>query len=174
MTRSMRVAALAAAVCLAAPACSTMSEGEKRTMGTVIGAVGGALAGRAVAGKRHKTAGTLIGAVVGGVAGYVLAGQFGTNATPEQRASPEFQQAEAEFQRAEQARQSGDAQTAIQHYDAASRSAPEQPEPYNNAGLLYLQEGDRANAETMFRKALAADPEFEPAKQNLRNMGLAA
>lgn len=43
--------------------------------GTVVGAIGGALVGNAVAGHGNKTAGTLIGAGVGGVAGHQIAKQ---------------------------------------------------------------------------------------------------
>jgi len=41
--------------------------------GTVVGAVGGALLGNAIAGHGSKTGGTLIGAGVGGVAGHQIA-----------------------------------------------------------------------------------------------------
>lgn len=171
-TKAALIAAAAGAAAI--PGCAGMSEGERRTMGAVIGAGAGALAGRAIGGKKHRTAGTILGAVIGGVAGYVIAGEFGSNATAEERARPEFREAEAEFKAGESARQSGDSQAAISHYGAASAKAPAQPEPYNNAGLIYLQQNDRANAEAMFRKALEADPGYEPARTNLRNMGLSA
>lgn len=163
------IAAAAAGAFL--PACAGMSESGKRTVGAVVGAGVGAVAGRAIGGKKHRTAGTIIGAVVGGVAGYMIAGEFGANATAEERAKPEFREAEADFRAGESARQSGDNGAAISHYGAASAKSPGQPEPYNNAGLIYLQQGDRANAEAMFRKALEVDPGFEPAKSNLKNMG---
>ena len=152
--------------------CEGMSDGEKKTWTTVGGAAAGALAGRAVSGKKNKTKGTIIGAVVGGVAGYALSGGFGGNASEEKRASPSFQQANQEFDSAMQAKNSGNDAAALDHYKNAARIEPEQPEPYNNAGLIYLEQGDRANAEAMFRKALAADPNYEPARDNLRKMGL--
>jgi tetratricopeptide (TPR) repeat protein len=170
--RSPVVLPLLAAALLAG--CEGMNETGKRTLATVGGAAAGALGGRAIAGKKNKTGGTIIGAVVGGVAGYALAGGFGGNATEAQRSTASFQQASREFDAGVQAKDAGDAAAALDHYKTAARIEPEQPEPYNNAGLIYLEQGDRGNAEAMFRKALAADPSYEPAKDNLRKMGLSA
>jgi tetratricopeptide (TPR) repeat protein len=155
------------------PGCEGMSESEKQTWSTVGGAAAGALAGRAIAGKKNKTGGTIIGAVVGGLAGYALSGGFGSGATEEQKKDPAFQQANGEFDKGMEAKKAGNDQAALQHYTTASKMAPDQPEPYNNAGLIYLEQGDRANAEAMFRKAIAVDAEYEPAKINLEKMGLA-
>jgi tetratricopeptide (TPR) repeat protein len=152
------------------PGCQ--SQGDSQLLGAGIGAVAGGLGGRAISGKGNRTLGTVVGAVVGGVAGYVIGGQFGENATPEQQKNPHFVQATNEFDAGMQARQAGDSNAALQHYTTATQLAPEQPEPYNNAGLIYLEQGDRANAEAMFRKALAADPNYEPARTNLRQMGV--
>ena len=46
---------------------------KKANTGTVIGAIGGGLLGRTVAGRGDKTEGTLIGAGVGAVAGHQIA-----------------------------------------------------------------------------------------------------
>lgn len=46
---------------------------RRKTTGTVIGAVGGALLGSAVAGNSSNTAGTIIGAGAGGYAGNRIA-----------------------------------------------------------------------------------------------------
>ena len=147
------------------------SENDK-WLGAGIGATAGALAGRALGGKKNKTGGTIIGAVIGGVAGYAIAGGFGSGATEEERARPEFRQANNEFNSGVEAKKAGDDHGALGHYSAASRLTPDQPEPYNNAGLIYLGQGDRANAEANFRKALEVDPSFQPARSNLENMGL--
>lgn len=170
--KGLALAGLLAAQTLALPACK--SEDDTKLLGAAIGAAAGAAAGRAAGGKKNKTGGTIIGAVVGGVAGYLIAGAFGGNATPEEKAKPEFQEANKEFDQGVAAKEAGDEQAAMAHYKEASRLAPEQPEPYNNAGLIYLENGDRTNAEASFRKALAVDPAFEPAKTNLQKMGLAA
>jgi tetratricopeptide (TPR) repeat protein len=145
---------------------------DNKWLGAGIGAGVGVLAGRALAPKGHGAAGAIIGGLAGGVAGYAIAGGFGSKATPEQKADPAFQKANKEFDAGVEAKKSGDDAKALQHYDKAATLAPEQPEPYNNAGLIYLGQGDDANAEAMFRKALAADPNYAPAKQNLEKMGL--
>jgi len=168
---SVKSAALLALAALV-PGCAN-SENNK-WLGAGIGAGAGLLAGRALAPKGKGTAGAIIGAVVGGVAGYAVAGGFGGKASEARKAEPEFQEASGEFDAGQAAKKQGDDAAALDHYKKATSLAPEQPEPYNNAGMIYLGQGDRAKAEEMFRKALAADPDFEPAKVNLRKMGVAA
>lgn len=153
------------------PACKSDGSNDK-WIGAGVGTAVGALAGRAVAGKKNKTAGTIIGAVVGGVAGYAIAGGFGSKASAAERQTQSFKQANGEFDAGRAAQEKGDKEMALAHYKAASNAAPEHPEPYNNAGLIYLEQGDRANAEASFRKAVEVDPEFEPARQNLQQMGV--
>lgn len=60
------IAGLAVAV-VAAPAAEAAC--QKRTNGTVIGALGGALLGSAVAGRGDRTEGALIGGAAGGLVG---------------------------------------------------------------------------------------------------------
>lgn len=172
MSRKSSVAVVVAALVSSAllPGCANPD--NNKWLGAGIGAGGGAVAGRAIAGKGHGLAGAVIGGVVGGVAGYAIAGGFGSKATTEQKADPKYQRANQEFDAGVQAKQSGNDQAALQHYQAATRLAPEQPEPYNNAGLIYLGQNDRVNAEANFRLALQADPSYQPAKDNLTKMGL--
>jgi tetratricopeptide (TPR) repeat protein len=153
-----------------APGCK--SDEDNKWLGAGIGAVAGGLAGRAMGGQKNKAGGTIIGAVVGGVAGYAIAGGFGSDASEEEKKSPAFQQANSEFDAGVAAKKSGNDQAALQHYAAASQHSPDQPEPYNNAGLIYLEQGDKTHAELSFRRALAVDPKFEPARTNLQKMGL--
>ncbi len=152
------------------PGCA--SDDDNKWLGAGVGAVAGGLAGRAIGGKNNRTGGTIIGAVVGGVAGYAIAGGFGSDATEEEKASPGYQQANQEFDKGVEAKKAGNDQAALQHYTAASQHSPDQPEPYNNAGLIYLGQGDKTNAELNFRRALSVDPKFEPARSNLEKMGL--
>lgn len=171
-----RPAVLALTLLVLAPAAllpGCANPDNNKWLGAGIGAGAGALAGHAIAGKGHGTAGTIIGAVVGGVAGYAIAGGFGSKASDEEKASPGFQQASNEFDKGAEAKKSGNDQAALDHYTKASQLAPDQPESYNNAGIIYLDRGDKTNAEAMFRKALEVDPTFEPAKTNLQKMGLA-
>ena len=69
----MRIGILAGAT-LAVAALPAVGEAacQKRTTGTVVGAVAGGLLGNAVAGRDSRTEGTLLGAAVGGVAGNQL------------------------------------------------------------------------------------------------------
>jgi tetratricopeptide (TPR) repeat protein len=166
--RVVVVAALASACGLS----GCKSDENDPWVGAGVGAGAGALAGRSLAPRGRGTGGAVAGTVIGGVAGFAVAGGFGSSSTPEQRASPAFQQANSEFTAAQEAGRSGDRATALQHYEMATRLSPAQPEPYNNAGLLYLEQGDRLNAETMFRKAVAANPDYGPALTNLQMMGL--
>jgi cytochrome c-type biogenesis protein CcmH/NrfG len=159
---------------IALPACSGMSDSEKKTWGTVGGAVAGAAAGAAIGGKKNRTGGILIGAAVGAGAGYLLASSFGSKATPEQRAKPEFKQAQTEFDAGKKAQDAGKPDEAIGHYEQAAKKAPEQPEPHVNMGYAYLDKEDRVNAEKSFRKALEIDPENAEAKAGLEAMGLKA
>lgn len=50
------------------------SNQDNQVTGTILGAIGGALIGNAVAGRHDKGAGTAIGAIGGGVAGNAIAG----------------------------------------------------------------------------------------------------
>lgn len=56
--------------------CSSLP-GDEKSQGTVIGGVGGALAGAAVAGDDDRAVGALIGAIVGAGGGYVVGTQVG-------------------------------------------------------------------------------------------------
>src|SRR5687767_13045127 len=109
---------------LTLPGCAGMSDGEKQTWGTIGGALLGAAAGAAVGGKNNRVGGALIGAAVGATAGYFLSTQFGAKATPEQRARPEFREAQQHFDAGNQAREQGQPDVAIQQYQAATVKTP--------------------------------------------------
>jgi hypothetical protein len=68
------VAAPSLALAQPDPAC-VRSNNQTSATGTVLGALGGALIGNAIAGKHDRGVGTVGGALAGGVAGNVLAGQ---------------------------------------------------------------------------------------------------
>ena len=157
---------------VALPGCANMTEGEKKTWGTVGGALLGAAAGAAIGGKKNRLGGALIGAAAGGAAGYLLASHFGAKATEEQKARPEFREASQHFDAGNNAREAGEHDVAIAEYKVAVAKAPEIPEPYVNMGYSYLDKNDRASAEQSFRKALVLDPTNEEAKAGLETMGL--
>jgi len=67
----MRTIAMIAGLAIAVAAVPVASQAacQKRTNGTVIGALGGALLGSAVAGRGDRTEGALIGGAAGGLVG---------------------------------------------------------------------------------------------------------
>ncbi|MFH1537361.1 MAG: O-antigen ligase family protein [bacterium] len=48
---------------------------------------------------------------------------------------------------------------------------PEGPMPYYHMGLIMFDEGDNANAEEMFRRALLEDPNFKEAAEGIERLG---
>jgi tetratricopeptide (TPR) repeat protein len=158
---------------LALPACAGMTEGEKQTWGTIGGALIGAAAGAAIGGKDHRLGGALIGAAVGGLAGYFLSTAFGENTPEEEKASPQFQEAQVHFDAGKTAIENGDHDTALRENQKAAELAPKEPGPHVNMGLSHLEKNDRAAAEASFRKALEIDPDNEEARANLEKMGVA-
>jgi tetratricopeptide (TPR) repeat protein len=63
------------------------------------------------------------------------------------------------------------AASALSHYESASRFDPSRPEPHNARGLVLLYEGRRPEARDAFQRALAVDPGYAPAAENLRKLG---
>ncbi len=52
------------------------------------------------------------------------------------------------------------------HFEESIRLDPTRPEPYNALALNALYRGDHSDADRYFRKALAADPSYRPARYN--------
>jgi hypothetical protein len=59
---------------------------------------------------------------------------------------------------------------AIAAYDSAIRLDPARPEPHNAKGLVLLFQGRKAEARRAFEGALAADPGYAPARENLKKL----
>ncbi len=62
----------------------------------------------------------------------------------------------------------GRAADALVHYDEALRLKPEYPDALNGAAILLAQEGHFEEARARWTKALAIDPNYQTARQNLR------
>jgi len=72
-----------------------------------------------------------------------------------------------DFKIAERDIKEGRYQDAIIHYNLAIRKHPRFPAAFNNRGIAYLKLREYDNAIQSFKKALAIDPNYRPAKENL-------
>jgi len=73
----------------------------------------------------------------------------------------------------EAGRRATSAAAALGHYDAASSFDPTRPEPHNARGLVLLYQGETAAARAAFERALAVDPSYGPASENLGRLDTA-
>jgi hypothetical protein len=87
MRTKLLLAGLTMAVAIPATALAQYDPGcvqnqDNRAAGTVMGAIGGALIGGAIAGRHDRGAGVVIGGVTGAVAGNAIAGANGPQCAP--------------------------------------------------------------------------------------------
>jgi tetratricopeptide (TPR) repeat protein len=156
-------------VLLAMPGCQGWQ--DKHTEGTVIGGAAGAGVGALVGSMTGSWAwGALIGMGTGAIAGYVIADHSGVEntrvdtvrGTPSE-ADLRRQEADRHFQSALSAKTPSESKYHLQ------RSLDLYPTPaaWNNLGTIYINEGQRRQAEEAFLKALDLDPNYTPARDNL-------
>ncbi len=155
-------------LCLLAmvPGCESWSRQEK---GLAIGAGTGAGIGALIGAASGSWAwGALIGAAGGALAGYVIA-----DATEPKEPLPtgsegarKQDQAYEYLRKANQARSQEDSE----YYLRKSLDAYPTASAHNNLGLIYLQRGDRAAAESQWNSALVLDPDNKPARDNIAKM----
>jgi tetratricopeptide (TPR) repeat protein len=69
------------------------------------------------------------------------------------------------------AARTGTPQEALQYLETSLRLNPNQPAVLNQIGVLKLQAGDSAGAREAFSRALAVDPTYGPARDNLARLG---
>jgi osmotically inducible lipoprotein OsmB len=137
--------------------------------GGLVGAGAGALIGSMTGSWAW---GALIGAGTGALAGYVIADnneyyrskRDAAYVADDQRLRGE---ADREFRIAMQAK---DSATAEYHLRRSIEFYPT-PAAHNNLGMLQLSAGDREGARASFRNAIALEPRYEPALQNLEKIG---
>jgi tetratricopeptide (TPR) repeat protein len=170
MARKVVVAGLAALIALQGCNCWE----RKHTTGTLVGGAGGAGLGALIGSMTGSWAwGGIIGLGAGALAGYLIADNFidssshkagyrSTFETPT-AADKSRELAEQEFRAAIQA---GDARTSEDHLRRSLAHHPTAP-AWNNLGLLQVQDGRRRDAQDSFNRALALDPDYEPARRNL-------
>jgi len=167
MRRSLLLFVPIFAILLTLPACESWSRQEK---GMAIGAVGGAGLGGLIGAAAGSTGwGIAIGAVGGALAGYVIADVTDDDQgapPPQSEAVSRYEEAKEYLRRAQTARTHEDSK----YYLNKSLDAYPTADAYNNLGIIYLQEGRREEARTMFRKALDLDPGHMAALKNLERM----
>ncbi|WP_162932505.1 L,D-transpeptidase Cds6 family protein [Solimonas sp. K1W22B-7] len=81
--------------------------------------------------------------------------------------------AEARFMRAMALSRLDRKPEAIRAFTELIKDVPQYPEPYNNLGVLLAGMGDYAKARTAFESAIAKNPQYTAALQNLENVNVA-
>jgi hypothetical protein len=190
-------AALAVAALVATPACQMNERVTGTIAGAAGGMLVGGLLGSAVG---STPAGIILGGIAGGAAGYIWGDWIADQreracapTAPAPCAAPSYGQpyayasgrapqtvAGARGSVAEDRALARDAfeagrrattpAAALAHYDRAIRLDPTRPEPHNAQGLVYLFQGRKGEAGQAFRRALAADSGYAPARENLRKL----
>ena len=167
MKRSIVVALVLSVVMLPVSGCKSSNDGS--LLGTGIGAAGGAVLGGVIGHQSgNKWRGALIGGLIGGLAGYIVGTELGSSSDEPPANTTQYNDAKQVF---DQANREEDPQRAIAMYDEVIAIDPSYPEPHNNKGLRYLQLGDEQAAERCFNDALRADPGYQPARDNLAQLG---
>lgn len=158
---------------------------ERHTGGVVLGGATGAALGALVgsaAGNWGK--GAVIGAGAGALTGYLVAEstrprfsrpprryevehrEVVYRSDPPSEADRRQADAEAYFQRGLWAEDEMEAERLFKK----SIDLYPSPPAYNNLGLIYIRRGEREEARRMWRKALDLDPDYHPARENLRRL----
>ncbi len=153
---------------------------RRNTTGAAVGGISGAALGAGIASATGGSAGTgaLIGLGAGILAGATVAEITKDDEPPRHRhysAPPPPPPQSANRARAREhfeiAMRAKDWNESHYNLERAIALDPTEPAYYNNMGVLYYQSGDRARAEWYYRQALRFDQNYEPAHQNLRQLG---
>ena len=146
-----------------------------RGQGTLIGAGAGAGLGALIGAASGSWAwGAVIGAAGGALAGYVIADSIADDEERNQGggggdaySADDRTRAREFFNQAMRADNDVDAE----YYLNQSIAAWPTPEAYNNLGLLHLDAGRQDLARQDWQNALALDPNYRPASDNLARLG---
>ncbi|MDX8408507.1 MAG: glycine zipper 2TM domain-containing protein [Mariprofundales bacterium] len=145
----------------------------------VLGAVIGAGAGAVIGHQVNRRGGAGQGAVIGALGGYFLGKQMGKGAkaapppAPVQAAPRTFDDcatAATDYDRANRVR---DIQEKVFLLQNSTRQCTGNALYHNDLGVAYYQRNsayDRQRARHEFAQALRIDPNYQSAKQNLRNL----
>jgi tetratricopeptide (TPR) repeat protein len=162
MPRTLIGSILIACLAITLPGCSSMNRQEK---GAAIGAGAGAGLGALIGAATGSWAwGAVIGAGAGALGGYVIA-DITEEDEPYTGSVSQTQRQEAE----DYVRRANQSTSAEESERLLLRSIEIHPTPaaHNNLGILYLQKGNRSAAESEWRRALALDPDYRAARDNL-------
>lgn len=171
MGKKVIAGTLVMALAVSAGGCSGWSRGAK---GAAIGGIGGAGLGALIGSAAGSWGwGAVIGAGAGIVAGYIIAESTAPSEAPGSAPPPTMSDADRRRQEADNYfAQARTARTASESEYYLKKSIELHPTAaaYNNLGLVYLQSGDKGRAEDAWRKALAIEPGYAPAVDNLARM----
>jgi hypothetical protein len=170
MATSKQLCIVLLAAAITSSGCCSLEPHNRRgaRTGGLIGAGAGAIIGSMTGSWVY---GALIGAGTGALAGYVIAdnsqdrrGEVVDSTFDDSHLRDE---ADREFRIAMEAK---DSATAEYHLKRSIQLYPT-PAAHNNLGLVQLQNGNREAARASFREAIALEPRYEPALQNLEKIG---
>jgi tetratricopeptide (TPR) repeat protein len=162
----MRMATMLLLVPVLLIGCESSNSGS--WTGAGVGAVVGGVAGGVIGHQSgHKWEGALIGAAAGGAGGWFIGTEMGSSPKAAPVDSSEYREAKSYY---DQANRTDSPEEAIDLYDRSIGIEPNLPGPYNNKGLQYLKMGDEAMARQCFEDALKIDPDYAPARDNLRKL----
>ena len=147
-------------------ACVTPYQQRTTTQGAVLGAAAGAVTG---AQNGNAEQGAVIGGALGALAGAVIAENreksvYASGPRYHRRACRGGAQY---FNRARRAR---NLDRKIDLLEQGLRYCPNNPAAYNDLGVALELSGDYAAARIRFERALRIDPEYYPARRNLKRM----
>ncbi len=166
MARGLKVMMLGAAA-LACSACATVEQQRAATTGAMIGAAAGAAIG---ADSGQAAEGAVIGGAIGALAGAILAENNAVQASGPAYHRRACAGGAPYFNRARHARNM-DRQIMLMRQGLSY--CPNNPAAHNDLGVALLVRGapgDVREARMHFRRALALDPGYEPARRNLMRL----
>lgn len=159
----MNVRLLFLAVAMLA-ACATPQQERATTTGALIGATAGAVIG---AQNDRMAEGAVVGGVIGGLTGALIGEQQRQPGRPRVHHHSRCPGGERFFNRA---RREPNMHEKIELMQQGLSYCPNNAAAHNDLGVAYYRIGNHRLAARHFKRALAIDPYYEPARVNLRRL----